>query len=264
MRKIFEPRYAFIHAKINIGLQIVRKREDGYHDLQTVFYPTGFYHDVMSLTPCSSEFEFELESEEDLGPSENNLCVKAFRMLQQDYGIEGVHLSLDKGIPTGAGLGGGSADAAFTLSLLVNAFQLPVTEEQMLHYALQLGSDVPFFLYNKPMYATGRGEIMTPIDLDLSSYQLKIVKPDIHVSTKEAYAGITPKETDVFLPTVLQQDVRTWDGLVVNDFEESVFENHPELREIKESFYRDGALYAAMSGSGSAIFGLFPHDSASL
>ena len=264
MKKDFLPQHAFVTAKINLGLQIVRKRPDGYHDLQTVFYPTDFYHDIMSLTPCSSEFEFELESDEDLGDSNNNLCVKAFRLLQKDFGISGVHIYLDKGIPTGAGLGGGSADAAFTLSLLVSAFQLPVTEEQMLHYALQLGSDVPFFLYNRPMYATGRGEVMTPIKLDLSSYQLKIVKPDIHVSTKEAYAGITPKETDVFLPTVLQQDVRTWDGLVVNDFEESVFDKHPELREIKESFYRDGALFAAMSGSGSAIFGLFPHDSASL
>ena len=254
------PIYAFVTAKINLGLQIVRKREDGYHDLQTVFYPTAFYHDILTLNPCSAEFEFELESEEDLGPSENNLCVKAFRMLQQDYGIEGVCLSLDKGIPTGAGLGGGSADAAFTLSLLAKAFQLPITEEQMIDYALQLGSDVPFFLYNKPMYATGRGEIMTPVDLDLSAYRLKIVKPDIHVSTKEAYAGITPKESNVFLPNILQQDVKTWNGLVVNDFEESVFAKHPELREIKETFYREGALYAAMSGSGSAVFGLFPQN----
>lgn len=258
MKKDFPTLNAFITAKINLGLQIVRKREDGYHDLQTVFYPTSFYHDIMTLTPCSAEFEFELESEEDLGPSDNNLCVKAFRILQQDYGIEGVHLYLGKGIPTGAGLGGGSADAAFSLKLLVDAFQLPVTEEQMLHYALQLGSDVPFFLYNQPMYATGRGEVMTPVDLDLSAYQLKIVKPDIHVSTKEAYAGITPKESNIFLPNVLQQDVSTWKGVVVNDFEESVFAKHPELREIKEAFYRDGALYASMSGSGSAVFGIFP------
>lgn len=258
MKKDFLPQYAFVTAKINLGLQIVRKREDGYHDLQTVFYPTDFYHDIMSLTPCSSEFEFELESAEDLGDDNNNLCVKAFRLLQKDFGISGVHIYLDKGIPTGAGLGGGSADAAFTLSMLVSAFKLPVSEGQMLTYALQLGSDVPFFLYNRPMYATGRGEVMTPIDLDLSSYRLKIVKPDIHVSTKEAYAGITPKESNIFLPNILQQDVRTWNGLVVNDFEESVFAKHPELSKIKESLYRDGALYAAMSGSGSAVFGIFP------
>ena len=264
MRKDFEPIEVRVNAKINIGLQIVRKRPDGYHDLQTVFYPTDFFTDTLRITPSAENFVFRMESAEDLGDNDNNLCVKAFKLLQKDFGITGVELFLRKGIPTGAGLGGGSADAAFTLKGLADIFQLPVSEQAMIDYALQLGSDVPFFLYNRPMYATGRGEVMTPIELDLSSYQLKIVKPDIHVSTKEAYAGITPKESDVFLPTVLQQDVRTWDGLVVNDFEESVFDKHPELREIKESFYRDGALYAAMSGSGSAIFGLFPHDSASL
>ena len=258
MRKDFEPVAARVHAKINIGLQIVRKRPDGYHDLQTVFYPTDFFTDTLHISPSSQDFVFQVESAEDLGNSDNNLCVKAFRMLQQDFGIAGVEMFLRKGIPTGAGLGGGSADAAFTLRMLTDIFQLPVSEQRMSDYALQLGSDVPFFLHNCPMYATGRGEIMTPIDLDLSSYRLKIVKPDIHVSTKEAYAGISPKESNVFLPNVLQQDVSTWNNVVVNDFEESVFDKHPELREIKEAFYRDGALYAAMSGSGSAIFGLFP------
>lgn len=258
MKKDFDPVSARVNAKINIGLQIVRKRPDGYHDLQTVFYPTDFFHDILSITPCSSDFEFELESDQDLGDNNNNLCTKAFRLLQQDFGISGVRILLHKGIPTGAGLGGGSADGAFTLKMLKEIFQLPVNEEKMIEYALQLGSDVPFFLLNRPVYATGRGELMTPIDLDLSGYRLKIVKPDIHVSTKEAYAGITPKESNVFLPNVLQKDVRTWSGLVVNDFEESVFAKHPELRKIKESFYRDGALYSAMSGSGSALFALFP------
>jgi len=258
MRKDFEPATARVNAKINIGLQIVRKRPDGYHDLQTVFYPTDFFTDTLSITPSAEDFVFRMESAEDLGDNDNNLCVKAFRMLQQDFGITGVELFLRKGIPTGAGLGGGSADAAFTLNMLKDIFQLPVTEPQMIEYALRLGSDVPFFLYNRPVYATGRGEVMTPIELDLSAYRLKIVKPDIHVSTKEAYAGITPKDSNVFLPSALQQDVKTWEGLVVNDFEVSVFTKHPELREIKASFYRDGALYAAMSGSGSAIFGIFP------
>ena len=258
MRKDFGPVAAQVNAKINIGLQIVRKRPDGYHDLQTVFYPTDYFTDTLCISPSSEDFVFRMESAEDLGDNDNNLCVKAFRMLQQDFGISGVELFLHKGIPTGAGLGGGSADAAFTLKLLANLFQLPVTESQMVEYALRLGSDVPFFLYNRPVYATGRGEVMTPIDLDLSAYQLKIFKPDIHVSTKEAYAGITPKESNVFLPNVLQQDVKTWNEVVTNDFEESVFSKHPQLREIKEAFYRDGAHYAAMSGSGSALFGLFP------
>ena len=264
MRKDFGPVEARVNAKINIGLQIVRKRPDGYHDLQTVFYPTDFFTDTLCITPSPEDFVFRMESAEDLGDNDKNLCVKAFRMLQEDFGITGVELFLRKGIPTGAGLGGGSADAAFTLKLLADIFQLPVTESKMVEYALRLGSDVPFFLYNQPVYATGRGEVMTPIDLDLSAYQLKIVKPDIYVSTKEAYAGITPKESNVFLPNVLQQDVKSWSGIVTNDFEDSVFAKHPQLREIKEAFYRDGALYAAMSGSGSAIFGLFRHDSALL
>lgn len=258
MKKDFDPVSTRVNAKINIGLQIVRKRPDGYHDLQTVFYPTDFFHDVLTLSSCHSDFLFEMESDEDLGDNNNNLCVRAFRLLQKDFGITGVKIFLKKGIPTGAGLGGGSADAAFTLKMLKEIFQLQVNEEKMIGYALQLGSDVPFFLLNRPVYATGRGEVMTPIDLDLSGYRLKIVKPDIHVSTKEAYAGITPKESNVFLPNVLQQNVTIWNGLVVNDFEASVFAKHPELIEIKEAFYREGALYAAMSGSGSAIFALFP------
>lgn len=258
MKRNFEPVMPQVNAKINLGLQIVRKRHDGYHDLQTVFVPTDFFTDTLEILPYPGDLLFSVESQEDLGKSDNNLCVKAFRLLQNDFGIEGVEIRLRKGIPTGAGLGGGSADAAFTLKMLAKIFQLPVSEEKLAEYALQLGSDVPFFLYNKPMYATGRGEVMTPIDLDLSAYQLKIVKPDIHVSTKEAYAGITPKESNIFLPNVLQQDITTWKDVVVNDFEESVFAKHPELREIKEAFYRDGALYASMSGSGSAVFGIFP------
>ena len=262
MRKDFEPVSVRVNAKLNLGLQIVRKRPDGYHDLQTVFIPTDFYTDTLELLPHSGDLLFDVKSAEDLGDPYNNLCVKAYRLLQCDYGIEGVEIRLHKGIPTGAGLGGGSADAAFTLKALTDIFQLPISKEKMEEYALQLGSDVPFFLYNQPMYATGRGEVMTPIDLDLSAYRLKIVKPDIHVSTKEAYAGITPQESDVFLPQVLQQPIETWKDVVTNDFEKTVFAKHPELEEIKESFYRDGALYASMSGSGSAIFSIFPKNHA--
>ena len=257
MKKDFEPVEARVNAKINIGLQIVRKRSDGYHDLQTVFYPTDFFTDYLRISPSEKEITFQVESKEDLGDSANNLCVKAFRLLQHDYDISNVEIFLRKGIPSGVGLGGGSADAAFTLKMLVNIFQLPVSEEKMVEYALQLGSDVPFFLYNKPMYATGRGEVLTPIDLNLSSYRLKIVKPDIHISTKDAYAGVTPKESDLFLPKVLQQDVRTWKEAVVNDFEPSQFLKCPELKTVKEDLYREGALYASMSGSGSAFFGVF-------
>ena len=257
MKKDFEPVEARVNAKINIGLQIVRKRPDGYHDLQTVFYPTDFFTDYLRISPSEEEIVFNMESREDLGDADNNLCVKAFRLLQKDFGISNVEIFLRKGIPSGAGLGGGSADAAFTLKMLRDIFQLPVNEKKMIEYALRLGSDVPFFLYNKPVYATGRGEVMTPIDLDLSPYWLKIVKPNIHISTKEAYAGVTPRESEVFLPQVLQQNVRTWKEDVVNDFEFSLFEKIPELKTVKEELYREGALYASMSGSGSAFFGIF-------
>ena len=257
MKTDFEPVKARVNAKINIGLQIVRKRPDGYHDLQTVFYPTDFFTDRLRISPSDEEIVFRLESEEDLGESSNNLCVKAFRLLQKDFGISGVEIFLKKGIPSGAGLGGGSADAAFTLKMLLDIFQLPITEEKMIAYALQLGSDVPFFLLNKPVYATGRGEIMTPINLDLSHYRLKIVKPNIHVSTKEAFAGVTPFESDILLPDILKRNPIEWKDWVVNDFEESLFLKIPELKTVKESLYREGALYASMSGSGSAFFGIF-------
>ena len=257
MKKDFEPVEARVNAKINIGLQIVRKRPDGYHDLQTVFYPTDFFTDFLRVSPSEQEIVFKMESVEDLGDADNNLCVKAFRLLQKNFGISNVEIFLRKGIPSGAGLGGGSADAAFTLRMLCDIFQLPVSEEKMVEYALQLGSDVPFFLYNKAMYATGRGEVLTPVDLDLSSYRLKIVKPDIHISTKEAYAGVTPKKSEILLTKVLQQDVRTWRDSVVNDFESSLFLKFPELKTVKEELYREGALYASMSGSGSAFFGIF-------
>lgn len=257
MRRDFEPVEAKVNAKINIGLQIIRKREDGYHDLQTVFYPTDFFTDTLRISPANAEILFKMDSKENLGNPCDNLCIKAFRMLQQDFGISNVEIFLTKGIPSGAGLGGGSADAAFTLKMLCNIFQLPVSEEKMVEYALQLGSDVPFFLYNTPMYATGRGEVMAPASVDLSNYQLKIVKPDIHISTKEAYAGVTPCESEIFLPEVLQQDVHTWKEVVVNDFEASLFEKFPELKTVKEQLYQEGALYASMSGSGSAFFGIF-------
>lgn len=247
MRRDFEPVEAKVNAKINIGLQIVRKRNDGYHDLQTVFYPTDFFTDTLRISPANAEILFKMESKENLGNPCDNLCIKAFRLLQNDFGISNVEIFLTKGIPSGAGLGGGSADAAFTLKMLCDIFQLPVSKEKMVEYALQLGSDVPFFLMNKPVYATGRGEAITPIGLDLSQYRLKIVKPDIHISTKEVY-----------LPDVLQHDVAQWKGVVVNDFEESLFVKIPELQQIKEDLYQEGALYVSMSGSGSAFFGIFP------
>ena len=245
------------NCKINLGLHVVRKRPDGYHDLETVFYPTDFFTDELSIESCDSEFEFECHSSWDTGPDEDNLCAKAFRLLQRDFGIHGVKITLEKHIPIGAGLGGGSSDAACTLKALCQHFALPVTPEQLHQYALQLGSDVPFFLLNIPAYATGRGDIMEPIPVDLSHYRLEIVKPDISVSTAEAYRGVVPRVPQQSIPEVLRQPVSSWKENLRNDFEATVFKVHPELAIIKQDLYDRGAAYASMSGSGSAIFGLF-------
>ena len=250
---------SLVNCKINLGLNIIRKRPDGYHDLQTVFYPVNYFTDQILIEEIPQDFEFVCRSTQDVGPDDDNLCVKAFRLLQRDYGIHGVRVTLEKHIPTGAGLGGGSADAAFTLKLLTRHFNLPVDNDTLKHYAAQLGSDVPFFIDNTPVYATGRGEIMTPIELDLSSYNVHIVKPEISVSTREAYAGVHPHESDLnFADVVRDVPVHEWKNFLFNDFEESVFKSYPQIEEIKRRFYGQGALYAAMSGSGSAVFGIFP------
>lgn len=247
-----------VNCKINLGLNIIRKRQDGYHDLETVFFPTDFYTDRLIFEPGGEELVFECRSPWDTGADCDNLCVRAFRLLQRDYGIRGGQLVLEKGIPIGAGLGGGSADAAFTLKMLTEAFSLPLDNARLKQYAAQLGSDVPFFIDNVPMYATGRGEILTPLALNLSGYRLEIVKPDISVSTKEAYAGITPHVPDLNVRDIVRLPVEQWTGKLRNDFEENIFQRHPELAELKAEMYRKGAAYAAMSGSGTAVFGLFP------
>lgn len=246
-----------VNCKINLGLNIVRKRTDGYHDLETVFYPVDNYQDRLMLEDLDGDFEFECESAQDVGPDDENLCVKAFRLLQRDFGIRGVRLRLEKHIPTGAGLGGGSADAAFTLKMLAQHFNLPLDNIALEKYAALLGSDVPFFIQNTPVYATGRGEIMRPIELDLSDYDIRIVKPDVSVSTREAYAGVMSKLPAVHVCDIIRTPVTQWRDLLHNDFEDSIFEQHPELAEIKRSFYENGATYASMSGSGTAVYGLF-------
>lgn len=246
-----------VNCKINLGLRIVRKREDGFHDLQTVFYPTDFFTDTLTIESSEREFEFVCQSAQDIGPSEDNLCVKAFRMLQRDFGIRNVKITLEKGIPSGAGLGGGSADAAFTLKMLTEGFRLPLSNEQLKQYAIQLGSDVPFFIDNVPMYATGRGEILEPLPLDLSLYNIYIIKPDFSVSTREAYAGVHPRVPEVAVIETIQQPITSWKDTLHNDFEETLFVKYPELARIKEQFYAQGAVYASMSGSGTAVFGVF-------
>lgn len=250
---------SLVNCKINLGLNIIRKRDDGFHDLQTVFYPTDAFSDLLSLEPIAGGLEFVCDSAQDIGPDSDNLCVKAFRLLERDFGVQGVRLRLEKHIPTGAGLGGGSADAAFVLKMLTEQFKLPLDNVDLKQYAAQLGSDVPFFIDNKPAFAEGRGEIMTPVDLDLSAYNIIIEKPEVSVSTREAYAHVRPHESDVnFAEVVRNVPVHEWEKYLYNDFEDSVFPKYPQIAEIKRKFYESGAFYAAMSGSGSAVFGIFP------
>ncbi|MFT3981445.1 MAG: 4-(cytidine 5'-diphospho)-2-C-methyl-D-erythritol kinase [Ferruginibacter sp.] len=255
---------SFPNCKINIGLNILSKREDGYHNLQTIFYPVAI-KDIIEIIP-SDDKEAVIYSHSGLdifGKAENNLCIKAYQLLQQDFpALPHIRLHLHKTIPMGAGLGGGSADAAFVLLLLNEQFGLGLSQEQLATYALRLGSDCPFFIVNKPCFATGRGEIMEPVELDLSAYKLAIINPRIHVNTALTFKQITPGENDTALSILISQPVDTWNQAIVNDFEKPVFLQHPAIRALKEELYEQGALYASMSGSGSTVFGIFDKNAA--
>lgn len=245
------------HFKINLGLHVTEKLPTGYHTIETIFYPVYNQRDVIEITP-SENFSFTMENSDFEVEMENNLCVKAYRLLEKEFHLAPISLKLVKNIPSGAGIGGGSGDAASILLMLNEIFQLKLSEHQLMHYGAQLGSDVPFFIYNKPCLATGVGEKLSPISLDLSSYKIELVFSEVHVSTAAAYSWITPKAPKNQLLEVIQQPIETWKDLLVNDFEEVVFERFPVLEQTKIDLYKKGAIYAAMSGSGSSIFGIFP------
>lgn len=242
----------FPNAKINLGLHVVRKRPDGYHDIETLFYPVPALCDILELV-YADRFEMHCHNAEISG---ENLCEKAWRLLAGRFGIPPVAIHLYKKIPMGAGLGGGSADAAFTLKGLNALFGLQLPEDELAGLAAQLGSDCAFFIYNRPMMASGRGEVLTPVDFSLDR-PLRIFPQPVFVSTREAYAGITPHEPERRIEDVLKLPVERWDGLLVNDFETTVFARHPSLQVAKQALYDDGAVYAAMSGSGSALFAIY-------
>jgi 4-diphosphocytidyl-2-C-methyl-D-erythritol kinase len=252
----------FPNCKINLGLHILRKREDGFHDLETVFYPL-LIQDALEVihTNSTETIEFSISGVTlDITPSDN-ICVKAYQLLKADHPkLPAVKMHLHKNIPSGAGLGGGSADGAFTLLLLNKKFQLGISEEQLIQYALQLGSDCPFFIKNKPCYGTGRGEALEPVSLDLSAYKTVVVNPGIHVNTGWAFSQLNPFADRPSLKHIIQQPVQEWQSLLVNDFEAPIFKHHPEIAAVKDSLYHAGAAYAAMSGSGSSVFGLFEKD----
>ena len=301
------------NVKINLGLNVLRKREDGFHDLETLFVPYFGIHDTLEIiagddysrtsaqlftkygrgslpeSQASQKPEgvFGVETEENTAPtlvqglSEDgklmitiaraegvdwdplkDLCAKAYRMLADELDLPPVKIFLEKTSPVGAGLGGGSADAAFTLNMLNEMFALGLSEPQLAEYASRLGSDCPLFIYNRPMLGEGRGEVLTDFDLgsclDLAQYEIQVITPaGIAVSTAEAYGGIVPQQPDVPLRDALAMPVDQWDGTLVNDFEITVFEKHPELAAIKKSLYDSGAVYASMSGSGSALFAIY-------
>ena len=251
----------FPNCKINLGLNIVNKRSDGYHDIETVFLPIQL-KDALEVIEIE-EFEFSASGLPIEGETEKNLCVKAYHLLKKDFPhLPAVQMHLHKAIPMGAGLGGGSSDGAFTLKLLNKKFELNISEKQLIDYSLQLGSDCPFFIVNKPCFATGRGEILEQITLDLSEFKIIIVHPSIHISTAWAFTNIKPGKPVKSIKQVIGQSILTWEDELRNDFELPVFEKYPEIKKIKEDLYHSGADYASMSGSGSAVYGIFRKEKA--
>ena len=249
-------------AKINLGLNIVSKRSDGYHNLETVFYPLPIC-DVLELStmhpdfPSSYHCDLKVTGVDIEGDEQRNLVVRAYNKVSERYALPRLHAHLFKSIPTQAGMGGGSSDCAFMIRALNEWLQLQMSEEEMISMAASLGADCPFFITCKPSYAEGIGEQLHPIELNLGGWDILVVKPDIPVSTKEAFALITPHQPSHNCADIVMQPVETWRNLLVNDFESSIFPQHPRLAEIKQQLYDTGAVYAAMSGSGSSLFGLF-------
>ena len=254
----------FPNAKINIGLQVTEKRADGYHNLDTVFYPIPLKDslEIVSRNAQSEESkadcQLHLLGHQIEGELHDNLVVRAWRMLREaGYDIPSVEVWLYKRIPSGAGLGGGSADAAFMLATLNSMFDLQISNEGLAAFAGKLGADCPFFLHNSPVYAQGTGDILTTLTLSLKGYRIVVVKPPVFVSTREAFSRVTPKKPEVTLDKKILLPIEEWKEIITNDFETSVFALHPELQDIKQKLYDKGSLYAAMSGSGSALYGLF-------
>jgi 4-diphosphocytidyl-2-C-methyl-D-erythritol kinase len=245
----------FPNAKINLGLNITERRPDGYHNLETIFYPL-MIRDALEIIE-SNELTFQSSGIHIPGDHQTNLCLKAYHLVKQKFDLPPVAIHLHKHIPIGAGLGGGSADAAFMIKLLNQQFQLGLTAEQMMDYARQLGADCAFFVSNKPVYAFGKGDRFEPVDLDLSGYHLVLVMPLVHVSTAEAYGGIRPKSTEVPLKELIQLPLAEWKNHIKNDFEEHIFNAYPIITDVKNYLYTTGALYASMSGSGASVFGIF-------
>jgi 4-diphosphocytidyl-2-C-methyl-D-erythritol kinase len=255
---------SFPNCKINLGLHIIGKRGDGFHNLETVFYPLAI-KDALEIVTSDAEKDISFSASGKIVnvQDDDNLCVKAFRLLKKDFPqLPNVKMHLHKNIPMGAGLGGGSADATAVLVMLNEMYALNISTQKLIEYALLLGSDCPFFIHNRACFATGRGEVLEPIQIDLSSYNILLVNPGIHVSTAAAFGGLDTNNFSVSgaLQKIIAHDISTWKNNLQNDFEKPVFKQYPEIENIKNKMYENGAVYSAMSGTGSSVFGIFEKD----
>lgn len=250
----------FPNAKINIGLNIIERRQDGYHNIETLMYPIP-WSDVLEIVPANGdETTLTVSGRQVNCPPEKNLVMKACREFQREKGVGNVDIYLHKIIPDGAGLGGGSADAAFTLVAMNELFECNCSKEELAAMAAKIGADCPFFIYNNPCFATGIGTEFAPANLNLSGTTIAIIKPQEGVSTAQAYAGVTPRLPEKSLEQLINMPIKQWQGVVKNDFEDSIFPILPLIPQVKDYLLSMGAIYASMSGSGSAVYGLFPES----
>ena len=252
----------FPACKINIGLNVIAKRSDSFHSIETVFYPIS-WTDILELIPneqSSQTIDFRSTGIRLFGPKDKNLCIRAYQILAEKYSLPSVKMHLHKVIPVGAGLGGGSSDAASTLLLLNKVYKLGVSDEELENMAQSIGSDCPFFIRNKAVIATGKGEILQPLNLKLKNYFIVVVKPRTHINTAEAYSMIKPAKPKNSLLDLIQRPISEWKDTIKNDFEQTIFEKHPGIKNIKNKMYKLGAVYASMSGSGSSVYGIFEKE----
>ncbi|MDR1198755.1 MAG: 4-(cytidine 5'-diphospho)-2-C-methyl-D-erythritol kinase [Prevotellaceae bacterium] len=247
----------FPNAKINIGLNVTEKRSDGFHNIETVFYPIRLC-DVLEIVKSKNKVSAFFNSGITIDcDTNNNLCIRALQLIKKDFFLPEVDIFLHKSIPVGAGLGGGSSDAANVLTVLNKMFDLNISNKRLMQYAAELGSDCAFFIKNTPQLAGGRGEVMRDIDIDLSGYYFVLIKPDIFIATAHAYSGIKPQKPEIRISEIVSKPVEEWKYFLKNDFEATVFEQFPQIKTIKEALYLRGAIYASMSGSGSSVYGIF-------
>jgi 4-diphosphocytidyl-2-C-methyl-D-erythritol kinase len=247
----------FPNAKINLGLNVTEKRSDGFHNIETVFYPIRLC-DILEVVKSGNKVSALFNSGITITDNDNdNLCIRALRRIKKDFILPEVDIFLHKTIPLGAGLGGGSSDAASVLTVLNKMFDLNISEVKLMQYAAELGSDCAFFIKNKPQLAGGRGEIMSDIDINLNGHHFVLIKPNVSVGTAQAYACIKPRQPEICISEIVSKPIKEWKYLLKNDFESTVFEQFPQIKAIKETLYLRGAIYASMSGSGSSVYGIF-------